>query len=358
MCRINCLDYEIIIETGFDALVSELARLGFAGRKICIVSDAKIADAYAKPLQDRLSGALAGSEVSLCVFPGGEESKNLAEIQAMYAFFLEKRLDRKSLVLALGGGVTGDAAGFAAATYMRGLDFVQLPTTLLAQTDAGIGGKVAVDFQNQKNLVGAFYQPRLVYINLDTLKTLPPEHFANGMAEIIKHGLALDAGFAEWLWENRERVAAKDADAIREMLRRSCAIKAGVVSRDAKEAGERELLNFGHTFGHAVESLSGFAMYHGYCVAAGMVAAMRLSMARGYIAEAEFERGRELIAYYGLPTGARGMAAEEVLAQMRLDKKTRDNNIRVILLEKIGKAYVDEGVGDAEMKRAIGYILA
>ncbi|MCL2352106.1 MAG: 3-dehydroquinate synthase [Firmicutes bacterium] len=358
MTRIPCLDYNIVIETGFSTLAEELSRLGFAGRGICIVSDSNLAGLYAGPLQDLLASAPGGARVSAYMFPGGEENKNLDEIRAMYGFFLERRLDRKSLVLALGGGVTGDAAGFAAATYMRGLPFVQVPTTLLAQTDASVGGKVAVDFMGQKNLVGAFYQPRLVYINLDTLKTLPPEHFANGMAEIVKHSLILDRDFAEWLWEERARIMAGDTEAVRETLRRSCGIKAGVVSRDAKETGERELLNFGHTFGHAIESLSGFSMHHGQCVAVGMAAAAYLSMERGYVGEKDLRRCEELLTYFGLPVRARGFEPESVAAQMRLDKKTRDGGVRLVLLREAGKAYVEENAGEDEIMRALKYIIS
>ena len=267
--------YDIVMSDSFGSLATEVAKLAVEGRRICIVTDSTVAGLYLEEVRERLAGCC--KEVVTFVFPAGEENKNLKTVQALYETLILNHLDRKDLLVALGGGVVGDLCGYAAATYLRGVSFIQIPTTLLSQVDSSIGGKTGVDFDAYKNMVGAFHMPRLVYTNVKTLTTLSQEQFSSGMGEIIKHGLIKDAAYYQWLKDNREKIMVRDLEACADMIERSDEIKREVVEKDPTEQGDRALLNFGHTLGHAIEKLKNFQMLHGHCVGVGCIAAAAIS---------------------------------------------------------------------------------
>lgn len=347
--------YDIMFRRNFDGLEAEICRLGFAHKKICIVTDSTVAGHYLEPVRQ-----VAGRCGALCtefVFPAGEDHKNLDVVRSLYEHLILHQFDRKDLLVALGGGVVGDLTGFAAATYLRGIAFVQVPTTLLAQVDSSIGGKTGVDFDCYKNMVGAFYMPKLVYMNLTTLNTLTERQYREGLGEIIKHGLIRDERYFSWLETHMEQIGRRELDVCEPMIRRSCEIKRDVVERDPNERGERALLNYGHTLGHAVEKEIGFSMLHGECVALGCIAAAGISLHRGDMAEETFERILALIRAAGLPVTVSGPDPEKVLEATRHDKKMDAGAIRFILLRQIGDAVIDSTVTLEEMGRALKLIL-
>lgn len=333
--------YEILIGP---ALLAHLGRrmrdAGVRGDAVAVVQDAAVADLYGKTVTASLEDA--GFRVVPITIPSGETSKCLGQLGEVYDALAAGRLDRSSAVVALGGGVAGDLAGFAAATYLRGIDFVQVPTTLLAQVDASVGGKTGIDLECGKNLAGAFHQPRLVLVDLDTLKSLPQREYLAGLAEVIKYGIIADAGFFEYLKSNREAVLAHHVDELAHLVARSCEIKAEVVGQDEREAGLRAILNYGHTIGHAVEAVAGYGKYlHGEAVALGMVAATWLSHRLGWLGAAEVEQVSHLIASYGLPVRlGEYLDPAALLAAMKLDKKTRSGTLRFVLAREIGRVEV------------------
>lgn len=347
--------YPIYFENSFDNLLDAFNKANITNRKVCIIADSNTSQYYGNELLGILKSAY--QEVYLFEFEAGEKSKNLSTIQDMYNFFLEKHLDRKSIIVALGGGVVGDMAGFAAATYMRGIDFVQIPTTILSQVDSSVGGKVGVDFNGIKNIVGAFYQPLFVYINVNTAKTLPKREFSAGMAETIKYGMILDKTFYDYIKANKSKIVNMDTDILKSMIRRSCEFKADVVSKDEKESGLREILNFGHTIGHAVESLLGFELVHGECVALGMISAAYISMKKGNIGVSEFEDLKAIIEYFNLPVNIKPMDTNEIYNQMFLDKKVSNNTLSFVLLNKIGEFVRTKAVSKDEIFEAINIII-
>lgn len=299
--------------------------------KICIITDSNVAPLYLQAVKETLKTDLS------FVIEAGESNKNLDTLAGLYKYFLASRLDRQSILVALGGGVVGDIVGFAAATYMRGIDFIQLPTTLLAQVDASVGGKTAVDFEGVKNLIGAFHQPKMVYMNLATLTTLPQEEFISGMGEVVKHGLIGEANYYEYLFANREDIKNLQNEAMLQVVSGSCRIKAAVVAQDERESGPREVLNFGHCVGHAIESLSDYSLPHGQCVSIGMCAALKLSA----LPQGEIDRAVNLMKYFDLPTSWAEYNSEEILATMYKDKKTLNDTLRIVLLKKTGEAVTD-----------------
>lgn len=330
--------YDIRISDSFEGLCDALKQADISGCRLCIVTDSNVAPLYAQEVKDVCVDSFA--QVEIYQFPAGEENKNLNTVRDLYEFLILKHFDRKDVLLALGGGVTGDLTGFAAATYLRGIRFVQVPTTLLAQVDSSIGGKTGVDFDAYKNMVGAFHMPKLVYMNLNTLKTLSDQQFACGMAEIIKHGFIKDKTYLEHVMECSDRILSHEYDALAEMIGRSCEIKRAVVENDPYEQGERMLLNFGHTLGHAIEKLMDFRMLHGECVSVGCVAAAWLSMKRGEIDQKAYEAVREASLRFHLPVSIQGLKAEDILAASKSDKKMESGKIKFILLHAIGEAYV------------------
>ena len=346
--------YKIVWEKDFSGLIDCLTELQLPARKVCIVTDSRVEQLYLSALRDCFSGQFA--QVDAFVFPAGEDSKNLRTVQDLYQFLIEKKYERRDLLIALGGGVTGDLTGFAAATYLRGIDFIQIPTTLLAQVDSSIGGKTGVDFLQYKNMVGAFYQPRLVYMNMDVLRTLPDRQFSDGMGEVLKTALIRDAEFYHWILSHASSIHEKDAETLSRMIRRCCEIKASVVEEDPKEQGVRAILNFGHTVGHAVEKLKQFTLQHGECVALGMIAAASISRKRDMITSHEYEAIFQGIREFHLPESVSGLRPENILAASKSDKKMEEGRVKFILLRPLGNAVIDRTVSDAEILEAIGKI--
>lgn len=339
--------YDIVIASGFSGLLPELETLGIRDRKLCIVTDSQVATHYLKEVEERLSGACAS--VTSYVFEEGEANKNLKTVDALYDFLIRHHFDRKDMLLALGGGVTGDLTGFTAATYLRGIDFVQVPTSLLAQVDSSIGGKTGVDYASYKNMVGAFYMPKLVYINTSTIATLSERQFHSGLGEVIKHGLIRDAAYFDWIAANRERIAARDEEAMAYIVEGSCRIKRAVVEEDPKEAGVRALLNFGHTLGHAIEKLMDFALTHGECVGIGSLLAAKLSCERGYLTGEAYARIQALYDYFAFPALPDSLSAEKIVETTKLDKKMEHGTIKFVLLCALGEAAIFRDVTDEEM---------
>ena len=346
--------YNIIICDDFEGLAKTSQGLVDCRRKACIVTDTNVAPLYAGEVSCALRGVF--STVTVFTMDAGEEHKTLDTVRALYEHLIINHFDRNDMLVALGGGVVGDLTGFAAATYLRGIGFIQIPTTLLSQVDSSIGGKTGVDFDSYKNMVGAFHMPRLVYMNLGVLGTLPKRQVSSGMAEIIKHGLIKDSDYFLWLNSSRERIFAMEPDAMMHMVEESCRVKRGVVERDPTEKGERALLNFGHTLGHAIEKLKNFTLYHGECVALGCVAASYISFRRGLITRNELDAVSECFESFGLPVKTGLPPVEDVLRTVKSDKKMDAGRVKFILLEKIGGAFVDRTVSDEEMAAALEYI--
>ena len=347
--------YPIYFEDNFDGLADALRKENLDGRSICIVTDTNVAPLYAEQVQKVLTPV--ASHICTFTFEAGEQSKHLGTVQQLYKTLISEKLDRKSLIVALGGGVVGDLSGFGAATYLRGIDFIQIPTTLLSQVDSSVGGKTGVDLDQYKNMVGAFHQPRLVYMNLATLQTLPPVQFACGMGEVLKTGLICDGDFYHFVCKHQKTIQNLDPELLAQMIRRCCEIKAGVVERDPKEQGERALLNLGHTIGHAVEKLMDFQLLHGQCVAIGLVAAAFISMKRGLLTENEYQQIRTGCELYRLPAHVNGLDPQKVLAATKKDKKMEQGTIKFILMNGIGKSFIDRTVTDEELLSGIQEIL-
>ena len=310
-----------------------------AGRDVALVSSTVVAPLYAQPLQHALEAA--GKRTVTIVVPDGEVHKDGNALASIHDAMLEARMERSVTVVALGGGVVGDLAGFAAATYQRGVRFVQVPTTLLAQVDSSVGGKTGINHRLGKNMIGAFHQPHAVVIDLATLATLPDREMSAGLAEVIKYGASLDADFFVWLETAMPRLRARDADALAFAIRRCCALKAEVVAEDEREAGRRALLNFGHTFGHAIEGAAGYgAWLHGEAVGAGMILAARLSQRLGLITEDLVDRLTALVAAAGLPVAAPNLDLATWSQWMAGDKKAEAGQLRFVLLDALGSAHL------------------
>jgi 3-dehydroquinate synthase len=310
-------------------------------KRVAVVTNHTVAPLYL----ERFSGALerAGVSVVQLVLPDGEAYKNWETLNTVFDTLLEHRCERRTAILALGGGVIGDIAGFAAAVYQRGVPFVQIPTTLLAQVDSAVGGKTAINHPTGKNMIGAFYQPQVVIADTDTLATLPERELSAGLAEVIKYGLIRDPAFFDWLDQNMTRLLAKDSEALAYAIERSCQNKAEIVALDEREDGARALLNFGHTFGHAIEAGTGYGSWlHGEAVAAGMVLAARLSQEMGYLDDADVSRVVDLLQRARLPVAAPDLGLERYVELMGHDKKVENGRLKFILLEKMGAAFVAE----------------
>lgn len=317
-----------------------------AGSQCLVVSNVTVAPLYFEKLKLGLGDAAA----DLIELPDGEAHKTVSTVQSILDRLVESKAGRDVTIVALGGGVVGDIAGFAAACYMRGVAFVQVPTTLLAQVDSSVGGKTGVNHPGGKNLVGAFHQPRSVIIDTDTLSTLPDREFRAGLAEVIKYGAIADTEFLGWLEDNMATLLGRDPEALALAIRRSCEIKAAVVAEDEREAGKRALLNFGHTFGHAIENTVGYGEWlHGEAVAAGMLMAAAMSD----IEDAERQRLTSLVEAAGLPVDPPAAGAANLREAMKLDKKVQSNTIRLVLLRRLGDAFVTADYDDAALDRAL-----
>ena len=320
------------------------------GKKAAVVTSSVIAPLYFARVERALRAA--GAQVVEVILPDGEEHKTWQTLNMVYDALLGARCDRQTTIVALGGGVVGDIAGFAAATYQRGIPFIQLPTTLLAQVDSSVGGKTGINHPLGKNMVGAFHQPNAVVADVTTLNTLPLRELRAGLAEVIKHGFIFDVAFVGWLEASIERLLARDPEALTHAVVRSCEIKAQVVAADERETGLRAILNFGHTFGHAIESGLGYGKWvHGEAVAAGMVMAAEMSARLGTLGTSDAERIRTLLERAGLPVvGPADLSADRYLELMAVDKKAEGGKTRFVLLDALGSAVLRADVPESVVR--------
>lgn len=340
--------YPILVGTGLLGRAESFAQL--RATHVLIVSNTTVAPLYLGLLR----AALGSRRVVEVILPDGEVHKTLANVARIIDVLVANRFARDCAVLALGGGVVGDMAGFAAACYQRGVDFVQVPTTLLAQVDSAVGGKTGVNHPGGKNLIGAFHQPALVVADTGTLASLPPRELRAGLAEVIKYGLICDLPLFEWLEEHLGQLLGGDTAALAHVIHRSCQIKAAIVGRDEREQGERALLNFGHTFGHAVEAATQYSQWlHGEAVGAGMSMAATMSCECGLLAPQEAERVRRLLELAGLPTRVPSVSPAAMLEHMRIDKKVLGGQLRLVLLRRIGAAFLTADYPAAALTRTL-----
>ena len=328
--------YPIYIASNLLSQLSSLMPV-LSGRQLMVVTNTTISPLYLDKVVQLLS---VHCDVDTIILPDGEQFKNLDTLNRIFTALLEKTHSRKTTLVALGGGVVGDMTGFAAASYQRGVDFIQIPTTLLSQVDSSVGGKTGVNHALGKNMIGAFHQPTSVFIDIDTLATLPDRELSAGIAEVIKYGLIRDADFFVWLEKNMDALVSRDNQALTYAVRRSCEIKAEVVAKDEKEGGLRAILNLGHTFGHAIETAKGYGVWlHGEAVSTGMLMAVDLSVRLGWIDSSVAVRTKDLLVRAGLPISSPDdMTPEQFLSLMAVDKKVIDKQLRLVLLTKLGEA--------------------
>ena len=345
--------YPITIEQGCLKRIGADLVTAYPASRYCIITDDNVAELYGTHLQQEIMNTSKACD--LLDFPHGELHKNLATVGSLLSKAAGIGLDRKSLIIALGGGVSGDIAGFVAATYMRGIPFVQIPTSLLAQVDSSVGGKTGVDIPEGKKLVGAFYQPQAVYIDPDVLATLPRKEYINGLAEVIKHGIIRDNNYFQMLGDKFDQVMALDPDVLVDLIQISCQIKAGVVTEDEKESNNRRILNFGHTIGHAVEAASEFRILHGFAVAIGMVAAARISVLKGFLGNEKLAAIISMLKRYGLPTDVpEDLDRNRIKSYLLTDKKRIGSKTSFILARDIGEVIITDEVIDEEIDAVIG----
>ena len=343
--------YEIHVGSRRLVKIGSLLRERDLSGKLVIVTDPTVNRLFGEILQHTLTQE--SFSVSTLLVPEGEEQKSLESAGRLYQELTNCYAERTTPILALGGGVIGDLAGFVAATYMRGVPLVQVPTTLLAQVDSSIGGKVAVDHGQLKNKIGVFYQPELVIADTDTLKTLPVEELTNGLAEVIKSAAIRSEEFFTFLEDNLDRIKEQPPDVLEEVVFQTAMIKAGVVGEDEKDTGLRNILNYGHTIGHAIESVSGFSLKHGKAVAIGMVAAAKISNKMGFLTNAEMNRLKNLIERAGLPIRVPNLEVEDVMQKMKYDKKVMRDKVRFVLLKSIGSAFVTDEVSPSLVEQVL-----
>jgi 3-dehydroquinate synthase len=346
--------YNIMIGNGILKDIGKtLAKFEFS-KKVALLSNPTVYDLYGKTVSGSLKGS--GYDLTEVLIPDGEEYKSLAYTEKIYESLLKAKLDRKSALIALGGGVIGDITGFAASTYMRGIDFIQVPTTLLAQVDSSVGGKTGVNHPLGKNMIGTFWQPRLVCIDTATLETLSRREFLSGLGEVIKYGVIWDKEFFAFLETNRDKILQLDPASLTHIIRRSCEIKSDVVSKDERESGLRAILNYGHTIGHALETLTGYKKYlHGEAVTIGMYMEAKLSHQLGLIGKTEVLRIRALIASYDLPSEMPGeIEIRDLFETMQIDKKTVAGKMHFVLPEKVGSVRIHSEISAEDIKKLLG----
>ena len=348
-------DYDIALENSFNSLKDELESNSFMNKKVCIISDDNVFPLYGKEIKEIVSSL--DNEVFHFVIKNGEEFKNLETVKNIYDYLIKEKINRSDFLIALGGGVVGDITGYVAATYLRGIDFIQIPTTLLSQVDSSIGGKTGVDFKEYKNMIGAFKMPRLVYSNLNTLKTLEERQFYSGFAEAMKSAIIKNSIYYEWLIDNMYEIIERDSNTLEELVFQSCNIKKAIVEIDPYEQGDRALLNLGHTIGHAIEKAKNFTLYHGECVALGCVAAAYISWKKEMLSMEEYYEIRDMFVPFNLPISVEDIDPEEILQLTKNDKKMDSRGIKFILIKKIGKAVIDRTVTDDEIINAVKEIL-
>lgn len=351
--------YEVLVGDQLIDRCGSLVRKYVNPPSVIIVTDENIAGQYLPQVERSLKDE-GFSAVATAVVPAGETSKDIHHLARLYDACFAARLERHSCLIALGGGVVGDLAGFCAATYLRGIPFVQMPTTLLAQVDSSVGGKTGINLPGGKNLVGSFHQPRLVLADVAALATLPERQFATGMAEIIKHGLIRDAQLVDWLERNAAEVRRRDGETMTALVARNVRIKADVVAADERESGLRAILNYGHTVGHAIERVAAYGAYtHGEAVALGMVAEAEISRLRGDLGDADCRRQAALLAEFGLPIRLRqGLPIDELISAMAHDKKVVSGKLRFVLPTEIGKVRIADDVTPDELRQAVSVLEA
>jgi len=344
--------YPIFIDTDTCQLTTQLTPY-INNANVVVISNPTVAEHYLDALIAQLGEQF---QVTSFLIPDGEQHKSLTVFNDVISFLLEGNYGRDTSLIALGGGVVGDLCGFVAACYQRGIDFIQYPTTLLSQVDSSVGGKTAINHPLGKNMVGAFYQPKAVLIDVNSLSTLPAREFAAGMAEVIKYGVANDGEFFTYLEQNKSAIAAMDPKVLSTVIRRCCEIKADIVRQDEKEGGVRALLNFGHTFGHAIEAHMGYGQWlHGEAVAAGMVFASQVAQLHGFLTPAEVERIIALIAFFNLPVqGPDNMRYADYMPHMQKDKKTLAGEIRFVIPTAIGASQVMSNVTQTQLEQVLG----
>lgn len=347
--------YDIYITKGFEDLTEQLSKISLTNKKFAIITDSQVGPIYEEKVAEVLKAV--STEIVTYSFKAGENSKNLDTIHEIYDFLLENNFSRNDVLVALGGGVTGDMTGFVAATYMRGINFIQVPTSLLAQVDSSIGGKTGVDYKQYKNMVGAFYMPRLVYINTDTLNTLDARQYYAGMAEVMKYGLIRRSAFYIWLLDNMYEIHDKDEAALEYMIGQCCQIKKEYVDKDPYDKGDRAILNFGHTIGHAIEKALDFQLLHGECVALGSIAAAFISWKKGYLQMEDYYEIRDMFVPFNLPITLDDIAPQKIMDNIKYDKKNEGNTLKFISLKKVGKAFIDTTVTADEIRAALDEII-
>ena len=348
--------YEILIGENLMENVAKFTTSPQFTKKVLIVTDENIFNIYGETLRKIFTKYEVNFEIE--IIPAGETSKNLDNAEKLYTCAIESHLDRKSVILAIGGGVVGDLAGFVAATYLRGVNFIQVPTTLLAQVDSSVGGKTAVNHKLGKNLIGAFYQPKAVFIDLETLKTLPEREIKSGLGEVVKYGIIRDEKFLAYLENNVEKILNRDAEIFSEIVRRSCEIKAEVVGKDEKESGLRRILNFGHTIAHAVEEETNYKKYrHGEAVSIGMMGAAFISEELGKISAAEVQRLKNLLESLKLETSCENLDADKIYKATFRDKKTLGGKINWVLMKNFGEVEISSDVSENVVKNSLKKIL-
>lgn len=346
--KTNSQHYPILFSQAFVGQMDW--RTYIKGKQVLVVTNTTLADLYLPQVLAMLDGFVVAS----CILPDGEQYKTQESVNRIYDVLMSHHFARDCTLIALGGGVIGDMVGFAAASFMRGVDFVQIPTTLLSQVDSSVGGKTGINHPLGKNMIGAFWQPVCVVADMGVLKTLPKREFSAGMAEVIKYGLIMDRAFLDWLWDNRQKIQDQDPTILSAMVRACCAYKATIVARDEKEQGDRALLNFGHTFGHAIEAYMGYGEWlHGEAVAVGMVQASCLSYALGYLTLDEVKLVIRLIKAFDLPVVPPNCETDKLLDLMSHDKKVKAGSIRFVVLEQLGSAKVQAGIDETLVKAVL-----
>lgn len=328
-------EYDIVFQNNFDSIVDEIEELGVNNRKICIVTDSNVAPIYASEVKKIFDSVCKNCYV--VQFAAGELSKNQETTNKIYDVLLAKKFDRRDILVALGGGVVGDITGFVAATYLRGIDYIQIPTSLLSQVDSSVGGKTGIDFKSHKNMIGAFKMPKLVYINISTLNTLPERQFNAGMAEVIKYGLIMADDFFEFICQNIADIKSKNINTVSNMVYMCCRLKKVIVEKDPLEQGIRRILNFGHTFGHSIEKCKNFTLLHGECVSIGIVGASYMSYKQGNISKNDLNTIKNTLSAFDLPLSVQDLNDESILEEIMNDKKMRSGSISFIVLKKIGE---------------------
>ncbi len=352
----NSGKYPVVIENGYEGLAPLVSDMFPNLKRIMIITDSNVSKLYLDKVRIVLGGCC--DTITSFEFEAGESRKKLSTVNDCYNKLLAGDFNRRDLIVALGGGVTGDMAAFVASTYMRGTKFINLPTTLLAMADSSVGGKCGVDYDSYKNIVGSIYMPSLVYMSTSSLSTLPDREYSSGMAEILKAGLIKDGRFYEWLINNFSEIMDRDPEAVAYMLNKAVSIKQFYVTKDPYEENERMILNFGHTIGHALEKYYEFNYLHGECVALGMVAAAFISYKRSMLSAEEYYEIRDMFVPFGLPISVDEADTAKVIFNIGHDKKNTDTGLRFILLKKAGKAVIANDVTDDEIKEAIGELIA